>query len=284
MSTELSTNVTPLEQVCKTIATPDFQAKIAQALPKGAADRFTRVTLTAMQLTPALATQDRGSLYNALMRAAADGLLPDGREAALVSFGGKVQYMPMVGGIVKKLGESGISIHAENVHENDFFEREFGDDARISHKPPKLGADRGALVGTYAIARDRVSGEILGREVMDRAQVEQVRKASRSGTSGPWKDWFDEMARKTVIRRLAKRLPLSEQAASVLQADEQASGFTDGPVAATETLRDVSAGPRRPRALEAVAPVAAGMGAVAVDPSDGDDADEPPAKQPDDEF
>lgn len=257
MANDLSTAV---RGVCTTITTPEFRANIARTLPPGVtADRFERVALTAIQQNPGVVSGDRNTLYLALQRCAADGLLPDGREAALVTFGGKVQYMPMVGGIIKKLGESGIAIRAEVVRANDTFGQQLGDAASITHTVPPLGTSRGDLIGVYAIASDRRTGEILGREVMDRDQVDQVRKASRSANAGPWVQWFDEMARKTVIRRLAKRLPLTEQAQAVVQADDDMYSFGGGAETAQEGAgepRDVTpvSGPRRPRALAAVAP------------------------------
>ena len=55
--------------------------------------------------------------------------------------------------------------------------------------------------------------------------VEKVRKSSRAGNFGPWKDWWDEMAKKTVIRRISKRLPSRADVDAVMQADLEASGF-----------------------------------------------------------
>ena len=46
-------------------------------------------------------------------------------------------------------------------------------------------------------------------EVMTRADVERVRQTSRAKDSGPWVEWWDRMAEKTVGRRLFKRLPLA---------------------------------------------------------------------------
>ena len=100
-------------------------------------ERFVRVVLTAIQNSPKLAEMDRASLWNASMRAAQDGLLPDGREGALVPFKGKVTWIPMVAGIRKKVRNSKDiatwDVHA--VHAKDQFEFELGDDPFIKHKP-----------------------------------------------------------------------------------------------------------------------------------------------------
>ena len=197
--------------------------------PQIPVEKFIRTTLTAVQMQPDLLGADRKSLLGSTMRAAQDGLLCDGREAALVIFnskeGKKVQYMPMVGGILKKIRNSGelASISAQVVYDKDHFEYELGDNESITHKP-FLGEDRGKQIAVYAVAKTK-DGAIY-REVMSVADVEKVRAASRAGKFGPWVDWWDEMAKKTVIRRMAKRLPSSADLDSVLQADNEASGFT----------------------------------------------------------
>ena len=92
------------------------------------------------------------------------------------------------------------------VYENDRFVYTLGDNESILHEP-LLDGDRGKPKAAYAIARLR-NGH-LDREVMTVSDVEKVRAASRARDSGPWVQWWDEMARKTVLRRLAKRRPSS---------------------------------------------------------------------------
>ena len=188
--------------------TGEFSAVLPPQIP---AERFIRTIVTAVQMDPSLLMADRRSLYGSCMKAAQDGLQLDGREAALVIFkdrkngGSKVQYMPMVGGILKKIRNSGeiSTISAHVVYSNDEFEYELGDSERITHKP-RL-EDRGQPIAVYAIARGRDGG--VYREVMSVAEVRKVQSVSRSRDSGPWSSWWDEMARKTVVRRLAKYLP-----------------------------------------------------------------------------
>jgi recombination protein RecT len=75
--------------------------------PHVSVEKFKRVAMTAIQNTPALVNADRRSLFGAFVRLAQDGLLPDGREAAVVMFGNKAQAMPMIAGILKKIRQSG---------------------------------------------------------------------------------------------------------------------------------------------------------------------------------
>src|SRR5688572_8778353 len=90
----------------------DRVPEFAKALPAHVpAERFKRVVLTAVQNNPKLLQVERRSFFNACMKAAQDGLLPDGRESAIVEFkdkdrGPMAQYMPMVAGIRKKVRNS----------------------------------------------------------------------------------------------------------------------------------------------------------------------------------
>ena len=237
MSTAVAKRDT-MTEVCTTIA-GDLAPKIKQALPAGVdADRFVRVALTAVQQNPDLLKQPvkLNTVYNALVRCASDGLLPDGREAALVRFGDAAQYMPMVGGFLKIAAEHDYRINAQVVYALDDFSYELAPLPTVSHVPPRLGEDRGDPIGAYAIAEHPSFGRFV--EVMSRQEVEQVRAASRSKGSGPWAQWWGEMARKTATRRLFKRLPLAsdERAASVADADDATYDLSPGPLADLPTI------------------------------------------------
>lgn len=223
----MTTQITAVDAMRGTLTkmSSEFQAALPPQIP---VEKFIRTTLTAVQMNPELLQADRRSLLGTAMKAAQDGLLLDGREAAPVIFNTKegkmVQYMPMVGGILKKIRNSGelATISAQVAYENDQFEYTLGDDEAIMHKP-FLGADRGKAIAVYAIAKTK-DGAIY-REVMSVSDVEKVRASSRAKNGGPWVQWWDEMAKKTVIRRLSKRLPSSADIDSVMVSDLEASGF-----------------------------------------------------------
>lgn len=172
-------------------------------------EKFTRVAMTAIQQNPSLQDADRRSLFGAVVRLAQDGLLPDNREAAIVMFGKQAQAMPMIAGVLKKVRQSGevAKISAHVVHENDHFIWKLGFDEDIEHSPPPLHKERGKPIGVYATAVLKDGSRLL--EVMTLEEVEKVRAVSRASKNGPWVQWWGEMARKTVMRRLSKRLPMS---------------------------------------------------------------------------
>ena len=220
----MANEIQPVDQMRVTLTKmqPEFINALPPQIP---VEKFIRTTMTAIQMQPDLLNADRRSLIGGVMKAAQDGLLCDGREAALVMFKNTVQYMPMVGGILKKIRNSGelASISAHVAYSKDQFKYTLGDDEHIDHTPC-LDSDRGTPIAAYAIAKTK-DGAVY-REVMSVADIEKVRGASRSGKSeySPWSNWWDEMARKTVIRRLAKRLPSSADVDQVFAHDNEAMG------------------------------------------------------------
>ncbi len=194
--------------------------------------RFVRIVLTAVQKNPDLLAADRNSLFQSAIEAAADGLLPDNREGAFVIFSTKVkwngveqwikkvQWMPMITGITKKVLATGQvkEFRARVVYEKDLFEVILGDDDQIIHKP-HLSRDRGEIIAAYAVLKKHDGG--VEREIMIKEDLDEVRAASKTAEKGPWKGWYSEMARKTVSRRLLKRCAFDEDVQSMLERSDE---------------------------------------------------------------
>jgi recombination protein RecT len=205
MATQANNPVAIIRQNLTAMA-PEFKA----ALPAHVSvEKFTRVAMTAIQNTPALQNADRRSLFGAVVRLAQDGLLPDGREAAIVMFKNQAQAMPMIAGILKKIRQSGdvAYVSAQIVYTNDHFKWTLGFDENVEHEPAPLDQEPGEPVAAYAVAVLKDGSRLL--EVMRKSEIEKVRAVSRTSGNGPWVQWWGEMARKTVMRRLSKRLPMS---------------------------------------------------------------------------
>lgn len=217
-------------------------------------ERFARVILTAVAMNPKLLNADRQSLWTAAMRAAADGLMPDGREGALVTYSTKtkdgwtdrVSWMPMIAGLRKKARNSGDikTWDVATVHARDKFEYELGDEPFIRHAP-YIGDDPGPAIAYYSVAV--LNGGYKSRDIMSRAEVEHVRdlysKKDRDGSfSQAWVKSFDEMARKTVARRHSKVLPMSTDLEDLLTRDDdlyEVNGNSERrPVVPRRTLND----------------------------------------------
>lgn len=221
--------------------TAQFHAALPAHIP---VERFKRVLMTALGNNPTLVRADRRTMFMSAMKAAQDGLLPNGIEGALVIYktkvkdgsGGEqwvdaVQWMPMIAGIRKKVRNSGeIStweVHA--VYSKDEFDYMLGDEPRIHHKPI-LGGDRGDLIAAYSIATLK-TGE-KSREIMSAQEIRNIWKTSsknkdKSGNpTGPWKDHEAEMFRKTVARRHSKVLPMSTDLDDLMRRDDALYNMT----------------------------------------------------------
>lgn len=279
-----------------------MRPQIAASLPPGVdPERFTRVAMNAIQTMPELLDPqiERASVYNACLRAAQLGLMPDKREGAIVIVNEKrkgangqdkwvkvAQFRDMIGGLRKLAAEFGFDLVARSVYENDEFDYELGDEERIHHKAPKLGQARGNLIGAYAIATRLRDGRKY-RLVMDMGQINKRRDVAQ--TKAVWDKWPSEMGEKTVARSLFKVLPLTdgseesrERFDRLVNDEDEVESFAAQAQAepAQQPQEPPQRGPRRPRGLEAVA--AAGNGQAptsgpddaidgeftAVDPSD----------------
>ena len=203
-----------------------MKKQFQSALPNHiSVDKFIRTLQTAVGTTPALVQSEKNSLYGACMKAAQDGLLPDGKEAAIVTFRNKkgdniAQYMPMVGGILKKVRNSGelASITSQVVYKNDPFKYWVDEDGEhIEHKPLVFG-DRGEPVGVYALAKTKDGAVYI--ETMTADDINKIKQVSR-GKNGPWSGPFHlEMWKKSAIRRLSKKLPMSTDLEFTIKADD----------------------------------------------------------------
>ncbi len=259
--------------------TPQF----AMALPAHIQpERFTRIAVTAVQNNPDLLKADKRSLYGACMRAAQDGLLPDGKEAALVTFGNVVTYMPMISGILKKIRNSGelTSITAHVVYEADEFDYWVDEDGEHMKFRPSFAANRGKPRLTFAHAKTKDGGIYI--EVLTEDQVTAIRNVSRSKSNGPWSGPFaDEMRRKSAMRRLAKRLPMSTDLDEMLHRDDDL--FQPAEPAATEHAPETPAPKSRASRLAQVAeqaPQPDDDGVIDIQPNDDGQQDAGDADSP----
>lgn len=206
--------------------------QIAAALPKHmTAERLTRVAMTALQRTPALLECDPKTLALAVMNAAELGLEPNLiGHAYLVPFNNsktgrkEVQMMPGYKGLLDLARRSGdiSTIYAEVVRDGDEFHVELGTSPSIHHKP---AFNTKPVTHAYAVALLKDGGSQF--TVMSHEQVEAIRAKSKAKSAGPWVSDWDEMAKKTVLRRLCKTLPCSIELQKAVALDEHAeAGIT----------------------------------------------------------
>jgi len=223
--------------------------------------------IQAVNKQPKLLKADRRSFFNAISQAAADHLMPDGREGALVIYNTQrktkdesgqevwvtdalVQWQPMIFGIRKLVHLSRMYKKWETrvVYEGDRFSVRYGLDPDIEHVPELSHEKRGKPTHVYTAVRTKDDQDIF--EVMTvedcwkvwaKSSKQKDRKTGKP--TGMWLDWPEEAFMKTVARHLGKSLDLSPQARSALERDDQ--NYTiDGTLELGETS---STAPERPQ-------------------------------------
>jgi recombination protein RecT len=231
------------------LTSPKMKLQIAAALPKHLTpERYARVALTEMRKNPELAACEPKSFLGALMQAAQLGLEPGGAlgHAYLIPFKRSVkrgntwekiqECQIIIGyrGMIDLARRSGqiVSLSARAVYEKDRFSYEYGLEEKLEHVPYE-GADAGALTHVYSVAK--IVGGGIQFEVMGVEKIKAIRDAGQGYTAAkkaaeeynkpinsPWESHFEEMAKKTVIRRLFKYLPVSIEVQRAVGLDEQA--------------------------------------------------------------
>jgi len=215
------------------------KAAITRALPKGVEpDRFWQIAWSAIRVNPRLQSADPQSLLGAIMESAQAGLSLDRsmREAALVPFWNsrknrtEVQFMPQYMGYIRLAHRSNkvSTISAKVVYENEPFRMLEGLTTRISHVPMPPSQRGEKKKGVYARVRMKDGSHqaewMWAEEVIairDRSfKSKGIDPAKPSEKWGPWLTDEDEMFKKTVIRKIAKVIPLSSEWTQVATRDE----------------------------------------------------------------
>jgi recombination protein RecT len=244
-----------------------IRPQLADVLPRGVdADRFVRVVARAIIGNPKLMECTRASILTSVLDAAALGLEPTGLlgSAYLVPYQRKVkvphpsnpnavietkvmeaQLIPGYRGLIDLARRSGeiLKIEARLVRRHDEFRLDYGAPQPVHHVPfipdpslPPEQRDPGPIVGAYmrAMLRDDPVPQV---EFMTYDEIEAIRKRSKAADSGPWIQDWGEMARKTVVRRGSKYLPLTTEFRTALEMDEEAERSSEMPDAPPQVNR-----------------------------------------------
>ncbi len=207
------------------------KAELEAVMPRGSnPDRLLQMAIMAVRQQPVLTDCTVSSLFGAVMACATIGLEPGSAfgHVTLIPFADNrtkrldVQVIIGARGLVELVRRSGavLSIHAYVAHQADEFDVWLGTERRIIHKP-SMDEPRGPVIAAYAVAHMASGGTEI--EFMTRAEINRIMSYSMTrGQSGPWRDHFSEMARKTVLRRLCKYMPMSREANMALAIDGQA--------------------------------------------------------------
>jgi recombination protein RecT len=193
--------------------------------------RLYRLMLHCVSTTPALQQCTVPSIFRVMSQAAQVGLEPGTAlgQCYIVPYKDQAQFIIGYRGYVELARRSGqvTAVSASAVYSEDEFYVERGTADTLKHIP-KLTGPRGTFVFAYAVAK--LANGAIEFDFMSKEEIDAIRGRSRAGTSGPWVTDYIEMAKKTVVRRLAKLLPMSIEAARAVEIDEEADF---GPFGAT---------------------------------------------------
>lgn len=205
--------------------------QIALALPKHMnADRMLRISMTSIQRNPALLECEPISLVGAIIQSSQLGLEPDGvlGQAYLIPYRNRkkgtreVQFQPGYKGLLalaRRSGDIG-GVDTRVVYERDHFKYAFGLAPILEHIP-STEEDRGTPTYVYAIVRLKDGAAQF--DVMSAGEIESHRKRySQAQDDGPWVTAWDEMAKKTVLKRVLKLAPASVELQRAISLDEHA--------------------------------------------------------------
>jgi recombination protein RecT len=205
------------------------KGQIALALPKHLTpERMVRVAMTTVLKTPQLLECSPLSIVACVIQASELGLELSGPlgHAYLVPYFNKhtkqkeAQFQIGYRGLIDLAYRSGkvITFCSRVVYKNDKFRFAYGTEASIAHEPTL--DDPGEPIAVYAVVKTKDGG--VDFEVMSKTQIDAHRQRYSKQTSdySPWVTAWEEMAKKTPMRRLAKRVPLSVELVSAAVADE----------------------------------------------------------------
>ena len=205
-------------------------------------ERLVKVVLGAASRNPMILDCTPLSVVKAVLQAAELGLEPGSSlgEFWLVPFKNnktgqrEAQGIPGYRGLISLARRTGeiSNLYAEAVYDGDHFDVELGLEPRMVHKPDydnEKREDPKHLRFVYAVARFKDGSYQF--TVLSRGQIEALRRRSKAADSGPWVTDYEEMAKKTAIRRLSKYLPMSVEMAKALELQARAeAGTYDEPV------------------------------------------------------
>lgn len=205
-----------------------YEGQFRDVLPKHmTVDRMLRIATAAASRTPKLLECTKVSLLSALHTASQLGLEPNtplGHAYIIPYWNGKnrtneAQFQIGYRGLIdlaRRGGEVG-TIEAHVIHKNDKYRIKFGLDDCLEHEP-LLEGDPGDFIAVYAVAK--MKDGTKKADVMTKHEVDRIRSKSQSAEKGPWVDHYEEMAKKTVIKRICKTLPMSVELASAIAHDD----------------------------------------------------------------
>lgn len=236
----MSQQLQKTSNVADWLGSPATLDQFRQALPSHfPADRMRRLALTAFRQNPRLRECDPASVMASIMMAAQHGLeIGVQGKAYLAPYGKECTLIVGYRGLIELVLRSGMvrTIAAHVVYHSDDFRIAYHEQVPFVHIPNLERPDNDRIIGCYMHAVTATGEHVI--EWMSKSEVDAIRNRSRSGKSGPWQTDYNEMMRKTVVRRGVKYLSMSTEVSDLLAAEEAQD---TAPVERQSVARPVSA-------------------------------------------
>lgn len=212
----------PNEVLAAYVTRPDVQRAMRAVIPKSLTpERLTQICISSINQTPKLAECTPASVLSCVMKCSQIGLEPSNVDGLGMCYilpyrrHGTMQAQFVMGyrGYIELARRSGQlkSIHAQAVYEGDEYdtwEDETGQHFRFRANPDAKHEDS-KLRFVFCAAHLADGGFVF--EQMSKGEVDEIRKRSKASNDGPWVTDYEMMARKTVIRRASRYLPMSTE-------------------------------------------------------------------------
>lgn len=190
----------------------DFLAKTALSNPTSAQNAIINVAAIGITLNPA------SKLAYLVPR--------DGMVCLDISYMGLLHLAQSTGSI--KWGQCKLVYSADTYESN-------GLDSAPMHKYNAFG-ERGEVVGGYCTVKT-ADGDYLTEE-MSLAEIKQVEATSKA-KNGPWKTFWEEMARKTIVKRASKYWPKAQRLDNAIHLLNEDEGMHQEPVMPHKSEEDI---------------------------------------------
>ncbi len=218
-----------------------LQDSIGELMPFCTAIKPEQMIVLAILLAyrnPDLQKCDKPTILASMIQAASFGfdLTPSAGEAWLIPRWNKdtgsheCQFQPGFQGLVKLVRQTGQIdyIQARSIYERDAFEYWYDPELQFKHRP-SLDGDRGAITHVYCVTKLLTGSRLI--RVLTHAEVEAIRACSTQKTGAIWNRHWEEMAYKTVLKKMTKTLDKTPKLIQAIEIDNQDYDFDaiDGP-------------------------------------------------------
>lgn len=210
----------------------DVVEQMNAIIPKiASAERMLRIALGVVRQNEKILACEKASILAGIISSLQLGLSLDPalKEAHLVPFFNNQKriseavFIPDYRGylsLARRAGEVA-SVSAHPVYMSDQFEIVYGTNKRLEHIPNEKRPDNDPIRGAYIVYFFKTPGVLPEFDYMPWMDIEKRMNVSKAKQTGPWKEWTEEMAVKTVIRHSIKTIGISSDLARAAELEER---------------------------------------------------------------